>query len=204
VGLAAVTALCPAVDNSLRLRVPTTGWSYWHIACNHLSNVERINFRFVQQTELIINGTKHVVEVDDDTPLLWILRDSLGLTGTKFGCGVGVCGACTILENGEAVRACQIPCSAVAGRNFTTIEGLSPDGSHPCQRAWIDEEVAQCGYCQAGMIMTACALLKTKPTPTDADIDAAMSDSVCRCGTYPRMRKAIVRAATAMHSKQSS
>jgi len=156
----------------------------------------------VQKTELIVNGTKHVVEVDDDTPLLWVLRDTLGLTGTKFGCGVGVCGACTILENGNAIRACQVPCTAVTGRSFTTIEGLSPDGNHPCQRAWIEEEVAQCGYCQPGMIMNACALLKTKPNPTDADIDAVISESVCRCGTYPRMRKAILRAAKAMQMKQ--
>ena len=156
----------------------------------------------MQKTELAINGTKHVVELDDDTPLLWIIRDTLGLTGTKFGCGVGVCGACTILENGNAVRACQIPCSASAGRSFTTIEGLSPDANHPCQRAWIEEDVAQCGYCQPGMIMTACALLKAKPNPTDTDIDEVMSESVCRCGTYPRIRKAILRAANAMRSKQ--
>ena len=157
----------------------------------------------MKKTELIINGGKKVVEVDDDMPLLWILRDTLGLTGTKFGCGVGVCGACTILENGAAVRACQIPCSAAAGRSFTTIEGLSADGSHPCQRAWIEEDVAQCGYCQPGMIMNACALLKSKPNPTDADIDEVISESVCRCGTYPRMRKAILRAAKTMQTAQS-
>ena len=155
----------------------------------------------MQKTDLIVNGASHVVEVDDDTPLLWVIRENLGLTGTKFGCGVGVCGACTILENGQAVRACQIPCSAAAGRSFTTIEGLSPDGQHPCQKAWLEEEVAQCGYCQACMIMTACALLKAKPNPGNAEIDAAMSDSVCRCGTYPRMRKAILRAAQTMRSQ---
>ena len=155
----------------------------------------------MEKTELTINGTKHVVQVDDDTPLLWILRDTLGLTGTKFGCGVGVCGACTVLENGQAVRSCQIPCSAAAGRNFTTIEGLSPNGSHPCQRAWLTEEVAQCGYCQAGMIMTACALLQENPNPSDEQIDHVMSDSVCRCGTYPRMRNAIRRAAEEMQAK---
>jgi aerobic-type carbon monoxide dehydrogenase small subunit (CoxS/CutS family) len=154
----------------------------------------------MRKTEVAINGTKHAVEVDDDTPLLWVIRDHLGLTGTKFGCGVGVCGACTILENGTAVRACQIPCSAAGGRSFTTIEGLSADGNHPCQRAWIQEEVAQCGYCQPGMIMNACALLKAKPNPTDADIDAVISESICRCGTYPRMRKAIRRAAQAMQA----
>src|SRR6266550_3022039 len=151
-----------------------------------------------------INGSKKVVEVDDDTPLLWILRDTLGLTGTKFGCGVGVCGACTVLENGVAVRACQIPCSAAAGRSFMTIEGLSPDGTHPCQRAWIEEDVAQCGYCQPGMIMTACGLLNEHPDPNDDLIDNVMSDSVCRCGTYPRIRKAIHRAAAEMREKKSS
>ena len=159
-------------------------------------------FCLVKKTELTINGAKKVVEVDDDMPLVWMLRDILGLTGTKFGCGVGVCGACTVLEDGTAVRSCQIACSAAAGRSFTTIEGLSPDGSHPCQRAWIEEDVAQCGYCQVGMIMTACALLRAKPNPTDSDIDEVMSDSVCRCGTYPRMRKAILRAAKAMQTKQ--
>ena len=128
----------------------------------------------MEKTELTINGAKHVVQVDDDTPLLWILRDTLGLTGTKFGCGVGVCGACTVLESGQAVRSCQIPCSAAAGRNFTTIEGLSPNGSHPCQRAWLEEEVAQCGFCQPGMIMTACALLRENPNPTDELIDKVM------------------------------
>ena len=155
----------------------------------------------MQKTEITVNGAKHLVQVDDDTPLLWILRDTLGLTGTKFGCGVGVCGACTVLENGQAVRSCQIPCSAAAGRNFTTIEGLSPDGTHPCQRAWIEEEVAQCGYCQPGMIMAACGLLKSKPEPSDADIDETMSDLVCRCGTYPRMRKAIHRATSLMKER---
>ena len=142
-----------------------------------------------------------MVEVDDDMPLLWILRDTLGLTGTKYGCGVGVCGACTVLENGDAVRSCQVPASALAGRSFTTIEGLSPDGNHPCQKAWLEEEVAQCGFCQPGMIMTACALLKKHPQPSDGEIDEVMSDSVCRCGTYPRMRKAIHRASAALPQK---
>jgi isoquinoline 1-oxidoreductase subunit alpha len=151
---------------------------------------------------LTINGANRMVEVDDDTPLLWILRDALGLTGTKFGCGVGVCGACTVLENGEAIRSCQITASQASGRSFTTIEGLSPDGSHPCQTAWLEEDVAQCGFCQPGMIMTACALLKKHPVPTDAQIDEVMSDSVCRCGTYPRMRKAIRRASTAIQRKK--
>ena len=141
------------------------------------------------------------MDVDSETALLWILRDTLGLTGTKFGCGVGVCGACTVLENGEAVRACQIAASSAAGRSFTTIEGLSTDGTHPCQKAWLAEDVAQCGFCQPGMIMTACALLKKHPQPTDAEIDVTMSDLICRCGTYPRMRKAIHRAAAEMPEK---
>jgi isoquinoline 1-oxidoreductase subunit alpha len=147
---------------------------------------------------LTINGQLREVDVDEDTPLLWVLRDSLGLTGTKFGCGVGVCGACTILENGKALRSCQLSAGEAAGRSFTTIEGLSPDASHPCQRAWIEEDVAQCGFCQPGMILNACALLREHPNPTDQMIDAVMSDAVCRCGTYPRMRKAIHRASVIM------
>jgi len=156
----------------------------------------------VSKIDFTVNGAKRVVDADDDTPLLWLLRDNLGLIGTKFGCGVGVCGACTILEKGKALRACQIPASAAASRSFVTIEGLSPDVSHPCQRAWLAEDVAQCGYCQAGMIMTACALLQENPDPTDQQVDQVMSDSVCRCGTYPRMRKAIRRAAEQMRVKK--
>ena len=144
---------------------------------------------------LDVNGKRSVVDVDDDTPLLWILRDNLRLTGTKFGCGVGVCGACTVLEGTQGVRACQIAAKDAIGKRFTTIEGLSKDGSHPCQRAWLEEDVSQCGYCQAGMIMEACALLAKKPSPTDVDIDAAIADHVCRCGTYGRIRKAIHRSA---------
>jgi isoquinoline 1-oxidoreductase alpha subunit len=140
---------------------------------------------------LNINNKQYAVDVDDDTPLLWILRDELALTGTKFGCGVGVCGACTILEGSQAVRACQVTASDAVGKRFTTIEGLSNDASHPCQRAWLQEDVAQCGYCQSGMIMAACALIEKNPKPADADIDAAMGDHVCRCGTYVRIRKAI-------------
>ena len=147
---------------------------------------------------LTVNGRREVVSVDDDTPLLWILRDTLALTGTKFGCGVGICGACTVLENGRAVRSCQVQAREAVNREFTTIEGLSPDGTHPCQRAWLAEDVAQCGYCQPGMIMTACALLKQHPDAPDDVIDQVMSESVCRCGTYPRMRKAIKRAAQEM------
>ena len=150
---------------------------------------------------LKINGAPNDVEVDDDMPLVWILRDTLGLTGTKFGCGVGVCGSCTVLENDKAFRSCQIPAREAKGRSFVTIEGLSPNGDHPCQRAWLDEEVAQCGFCQPGMILTACALLRDTADPSDEAIDAAMSDSVCRCGTYPRMRRAIKRAAPAMQEK---
>jgi isoquinoline 1-oxidoreductase alpha subunit len=150
---------------------------------------------------LDVNGRRSVVDVDDDTPLLWILRDNLALTGTKFGCGVGVCGACTILEGTQGIRSCQIAAKDAAGKRFTTIEGLSKDGSHPCQRAWLDEDVAQCGYCQTGMIMEACALLARKPHPTDADIDAAIADHVCRCGTYVRIRKAIHTASQLRSAK---
>jgi isoquinoline 1-oxidoreductase subunit alpha len=142
-----------------------------------------------------INAKKHVVTALPDMPLLWVLRDLLQMTGTKYGCGVGVCGACTIHQGDTAVRACQVPISEADGRTYTTIEGLSATGKHPCQEAWIEEDVAQCGYCQPGMIMTAAALLQKIPHPTDAEIDAAMSNSVCRCGTYGRMRRAIHRAA---------
>lgn len=156
---------------------------------------------------LTINGERHNVEVEDDTPLLWILRDNLGLTGTKFGCGVGVCGACTVLdEKGGAVRSCQVAATAANGRSWTTIEGLSRDAAdlHPCQRAWIEEDVAQCGFCQPGMILTACALLRENPEPSDTQIDAVMSDSVCRCGTYGRMRRAIKRAGAALRERKAS
>jgi isoquinoline 1-oxidoreductase alpha subunit len=146
--------------------------------------------------KLTINGRSHEIDVDDDTPLLWAIRDEVGLTGTKFGCGIGACGACTVLLDGEPTRSCVLPMSAVAGRSITTIEGLSADKSHPVQKAWIAESVPQCGYCQSGMILTAAALLKRKPHPTDTDIDAAMTN-ICRCGTYDRARKAIHRAAGA-------
>ncbi|MEW5916003.1 MAG: (2Fe-2S)-binding protein [Gemmatimonadota bacterium] len=144
---------------------------------------------------LIVNGQRRTVDVDADTPLLWILRDELGLTGTKYGCGVGVCGACAVLQGQSAIRSCQITAESASGQTFTTIEGLSIDRSDPCQRAWIEEDVSQCGYCQAGMLITACALLKSKREVSDADIDAVIDQSVCRCGTYPRMRRAIHRAA---------
>jgi aerobic-type carbon monoxide dehydrogenase small subunit (CoxS/CutS family) len=148
---------------------------------------------------LTINGKRQRVDVAPDMPLLWILRETIGLTGTKYGCGLGICGSCTVHQNGKAVRSCQITAREADGKSFTTIEGLSRDGSHPCQRAWIEEDVSQCGYCQAGMIMTAAALLREKPRPTDADIDDAMSESVCRCGTYGRIRQAIKRAVLEAH-----
>jgi aerobic-type carbon monoxide dehydrogenase small subunit (CoxS/CutS family) len=144
---------------------------------------------------LVVNEEPRSVDVPAEMPLLWVLRDRLDLTGTKYGCGVGVCGACTLHIDGKAVRSCQVPVRQAVGARITTIEGLSPDGGHPVQRAWLDEDVAQCGFCQAGMIMRAAAFLREKPRPTDADIDDAMSDSVCRCGTYVRIRRAIHRAA---------
>jgi len=146
-------------------------------------------------TTLIVNGESHQVDVSPTTPLLWVLRDTLGLTGTKFGCGQGLCGSCTVHLDGEAVRSCQIPVSAVSAKTITTIEGLSVDGDHPLQQAWLAEKVPQCGYCQPGQIMTAAAMLANNPLPNDAQIDAAMSGILCRCGTYQRIRKAIHRAA---------
>lgn len=144
---------------------------------------------------LLVNGEKHRIDADPGIPLLWALRDFLRLTGTKYGCGMGVCGACTVHEDGVPVRSCQIPLSATLGKTYTTIEGISADGTHTCQKAWLEEDVSQCGYCQAGMIMQAAALLRRKPQPTDQDIDSELSDHVCRCGTYQRMRRAIHRAA---------
>ncbi len=142
-----------------------------------------------------VNGTEHVVDVLSDTPLLWVLRDNLGLTGTKYGCGMALCGACTVHLDGEPVRSCVTPITGATGKTVTTIEGLSPDASHPAQKAWIAEEVAQCGYCQSGQIMSAAALLARNPAPSDADIDAAMAENICRCGTYQRIRRAIHHAA---------
>jgi len=144
---------------------------------------------------IIVNSKKHQVDVDSDTPLLWTLRENLGLTGTKFGCGIAQCGACTVHVDGQPIRSCITPIGSVKGKRITTIEGLSANGSHPLQKAWIAEEVPQCGYCQSGQIMSAAALLATKPKPSDADIDAAMSGNICRCGTYQRIRRAIHRAA---------
>jgi isoquinoline 1-oxidoreductase subunit alpha len=144
---------------------------------------------------LTVNGRRRTVDVAADTPLLWVLRDTLGLTGTKFGCGAAQCGACTVHVGGVPVRSCTFPVSAVTGRPVTTIEGLSTDGSHPLQRAWIEEDVPQCGYCQAGMIMSAAALLTSDAAPTDAAIDASLRGHICRCGTYHRIRRAVKRAA---------
>lgn len=146
-------------------------------------------------TRFTLNGRDVTVTLDPTTPVLWAIRDTLGLTGTKYGCGMAQCGACTIHLDGEAVRACSPPLSDVAGRRVTTIEGLSADGSHPVQRAWADLDVPQCGYCQTGQIMSAAALLARTARPTDADIDTAMAGNICRCGTYPRIRAAIHRAA---------
>ena len=145
--------------------------------------------------DLNINGKSSSVDVTPETPLLWVLRDMLGLTGTKYGCGMALCGACTVHLDGEAVRSCSVPVSAASGKKITTIEGLSADGSHPVQKAWVEVQVPQCGYCQSGQIMQAAALLARTPSPSDADIDAAMSGNVCRCGTYHRIRAAIHMAA---------
>jgi len=145
--------------------------------------------------KLSINGTPRDVRSPADTPLLWVLRDELGLTGTKYGCGVGVCGACTVHVDGQAVKSCMLPSGAVGAQQVRTIEGLSKDGTHPVQRAWLEEDVAQCGYCQPAMILHATALLKEHPDPTDAQIDEAMSEVLCRCGSYPRIRRAVKRAA---------
>ena len=146
-------------------------------------------------TTITVNNQLLNVEAAADTPLLWVLRDHLGMTGTKFGCGMALCGACTVHLDGVAARSCVLPLSAAAGKSITTIEGLSSNRNHAVQRAWLEIDVPQCGYCQSGQIMSAAALLRTNPRPTDADIDAAMSGNICRCGTYPRIRKAIHRAA---------
>lgn len=142
-----------------------------------------------------VNGQPYTVEIAPDTPLLWVLRDTLGLTGTKFGCGQSLCGACTVHVEGEATRSCVTRISAVAGKNITTIEGLSADGTHPVQMTWLEVQVPQCGYCQAGMIMTASALLAKNSAPTDSDIDDALGGHICRCGTYQRIREAVHQAA---------
>jgi isoquinoline 1-oxidoreductase alpha subunit len=145
--------------------------------------------------KLVVNGTTREVDAPADMPLLWVLRDLLHLTGTKYGCGIAQCGVCTVHVDGTAMRACVTPVSAVAGRRITTIEGLSANGDHPVQRAWTELDVVQCGYCQSGQIMSAAALLASNPKPTDADIDSAMAGNICRCGTYQRIRRAVRRAA---------
>jgi isoquinoline 1-oxidoreductase subunit alpha len=165
------------------------GWSYsTGAALPVLPGVAMIKFN--------LNGKDTEVDVDADMPLLWVLRDTLGLTGTKFGCGMALCGACTVHLDGAAIRSCVTPVSAASGKRVTTIEGLSPDSSHPVQKAWIELDVPQCGYCQSGQIMSAAALLAQTPQPSDAEIDAAMSGNICRCGTYQRIRAALHRAAT--------
>ncbi len=146
---------------------------------------------------LTINGEQKSVDVDPTTPLLWVLRDHLDMVGTKYGCGIAQCGACTVHLNGTAVRSCSLPISAVAEQSITTIEGLSQDADHPLQKAWIDVDVAQCGYCQAGQIMNAASLLNSNPNPSDEEIEAAMSGNICRCGTYVRIKEAIKTAAKA-------
>jgi isoquinoline 1-oxidoreductase alpha subunit len=144
--------------------------------------------------KLGVNGALREVDAPDEMPLLWVLRDLLGYTGVKFGCGMAQCGACTVHLDGAAVRSCVLPASAVAGRKITTIEGLSPDGTHPVQQAWAEADVVQCGYCQSGQIMSAAALLSKKPNPTDEEIDLALAGNICRCGTYQRIREAVRRA----------
>lgn len=145
---------------------------------------------------LTVNGERRTVDVPEQMPLLWVLRDTLALKGTKFGCGMAQCGACTVLLDGEPVRSCVTPVSTIGTRAVSTIEGLSPDGSHPLQRAWVEFDVPQCGYCQAGQLMSASALLRTTPNPTDEQIDSAMNGNVCRCGTYLRIKQAIKAAAS--------
>ena len=154
---------------------------------------------------LSINGESRALDVDPSTPLLWVIRDYVGLTGTKFGCGIAQCGACTVHVDGRPVRSCVTPASAAVGRRVTTIEGVNNgnDGLHPVQQAWIDEQVPQCGYCQSGQVMAAAALLERTPSPSDAEIDAAMAGIVCRCGTYPRIRKGIKRAAAAIANSRA-
>ncbi len=146
---------------------------------------------------LMVNGQQHTIDADPDTPLLWVLREAIGLTGTKFGCGISMCGACTVHVDGKAVRSCVTPVSSLVGKKILTIEGLSPDTAHPLQQAWVAEQVPQCGYCQSGQIMAAAAFLAAHPKPTDEEIDAGLTN-ICRCGTYSRIRRAIHRAANVM------
>ena len=152
---------------------------------------------------LTVNGTAQNIDADADTPLLWVLRDHLSLTGTKYGCGMALCGACTVHLDGVAVRACVLPLQAAEGKSVTTIEGLSQNRSHAVQRAWMEIDVPQCGYCQSGQIMSAAALLSSNPSPSDADIDAALSGNICRCGTYVRIRSAVRRAVELLHGEKA-
>jgi len=154
--------------------------------------------------ELTVNGTRHVVDAGGEVPLLWVLRDVLGLTGTKYGCGEGSCGACTVLDGDEPTRSCLVTLGEAAGRSYTTIEGLEARGGGACRRAWLDEDVAQCGYCQGGMLLQAWSLLRSGGTPTDDEIDDAFAHHICRCGTYPRIRRAIRRAASAAAMRSST
>jgi isoquinoline 1-oxidoreductase subunit alpha len=147
------------------------------------------------ETTLFVNGEARITDVDPTTPLLWVIRDTLGLTGTKYGCGIGQCGACTVILEGDAVRSCQATLRRAAGKHITTIEGLSPDRRHPVQQAWLEEQVPQCGYCQSGQILAAVVLLASNSNPSDADINDAMDGNLCRCGTYHRIRRAVHRAA---------
>ena len=153
--------------------------------------------------QFTVNGHSQTIDIEPQMPLLWVLRDTLGLTGTKFGCGIAACGACTVHLDGAAVRACQTPAQIVAGKRVTTVEGLSVDGTHPVQSAWIEIDVPQCGYCQPGQMMSAAALLERIPKPTDADIDRAMRGNICRCGTYSQIRAAIHRAAELKAGRRS-
>ena len=166
------------------MRRPAAGWAG---ARNH----NMVNIK--------VNGTSHQLDVEGDTPLLWVLREEIGLTGTKFGCGIAACGACTVHVNGVAMRSCSVPIASVEGAEITTIEGLSPDSMHPVQQAWLTEQVPQCGYCQSGQIMATAAYLKSNANPTDAEIDANLTN-ICRCGTYERLRRAVHRAAALMRA----
>jgi aerobic-type carbon monoxide dehydrogenase small subunit (CoxS/CutS family) len=175
----------------------TPGSDRSHVDCLFQNVPSRSSFRAEVGSviQLTVNGKAQSVDVAPDTPLLWVLRDTLGLVGTKYGCGMAQCGACTVHLDGEATRSCITPVGQVGGKAIVTIEGLSADGSHPVQQAWVAEQVPQCGYCQSGQIMSAAALLASTPRPTDAEIDTAMSGNICRCGTYQRIRAAIHRAA---------
>jgi len=167
-----------------------------------LAASQGVEYRRNPMLQLIINGAPYDIDVDPATPLLWVIRDYAGLTGTKYGCGMALCGACTVHLDGAPIRSCVTPVSAAVGHEITTIEGINKgrDGLHPLQQAWIDEQIPQCGYCQSGQIMSAAALLERNSAPTDVDIDKAMSGNICRCGTYPRIRKGIKRAARAVNA----